>query len=340
MDNEIARHLPKLLEPYSEIGITTHMNPDPDGLSSGFALFQLLKHLFPDKPVLFAYSGVIGRVENRVLVKECAIPLTPWDRLDQSNNRGWILVDCQFPQKYHPLQRPPILEIDHHEQLDSPLAEKAQLSDIRPEYGATATIICKYCQEWNLTITPILSTALVYGIKTDTQDLFRTTLDEEYQIYFQLLKNADRTKLQRIIHAPVGIHFYRSCHQALKNSFFMGQGILFTFLEEMEYPDLPAQIAEFFSPLENARMVVAMGFWRDTLYVSLRSKDPKINGATVLKEVLKDMGQGGGHGRMAGGQIPLFLSSDEEKKSLRERVLKEFATYFGLDMEKDRLPLF
>ena len=52
--------------------------------------------------------------------------------------------------------------IDHHTRRDS--SSQARFVDIRPEVGASATIITEYLQAANFTISSFLATALFYGI--------------------------------------------------------------------------------------------------------------------------------------------------------------------------------
>jgi len=53
---------------------------------------------------------------------------------------------------------------------------EAEYIDIRPNIGATATIMTKYLQELEIPIKTELATALLYGIKVDTDD-FRRNAD-------------------------------------------------------------------------------------------------------------------------------------------------------------------
>ena len=63
--------------------------------------------------------------------------------------------------------------IDHHTWREP--AAAAAYVDVRPEAGATSTILTEYLQEAGLEPEPPLATVLFYGIKTDTRGLSRRT---------------------------------------------------------------------------------------------------------------------------------------------------------------------
>lgn len=56
--------------------ILPHDNPDPDALASAAALQYILREL-ADKDSMIALGGIIGRAENRAMVKYTNISLTP-----------------------------------------------------------------------------------------------------------------------------------------------------------------------------------------------------------------------------------------------------------------------
>ena len=72
------------------------------------------------------------------------------------------------------------LVIDHHPERPG---YDAVIRDIRVSYGATATIITEYLQAADIDIRPKLGTALLYGIKSDTQLLGRDTSSADIQAF-------------------------------------------------------------------------------------------------------------------------------------------------------------
>ena len=95
--------------------LLTHDNPDPDSLASAWALGQLLE----DKAgmeVTLAYGGLIGRAENRAMVRQLRIPALPVHRVKASEFDLLGLVDTQPEIGNHSLPDAdlPVICIDHH----------------------------------------------------------------------------------------------------------------------------------------------------------------------------------------------------------------------------------
>ena len=125
------------------IVILTHDHPDPDGIASAAALRYLLKELSKAR-VTLAYGGVIGRAENRALIRNLKINLTPLERLDITKQRSFILVDTQPGTGNNSLPDgvTPVAVIDHHRIRKR--TRKSPFFDVREGYGASSTIEAEY----------------------------------------------------------------------------------------------------------------------------------------------------------------------------------------------------
>ena len=69
------RELATLVEGQPATGrwlVLTHDNPDPDAIAAAAGLSLLLREAF-GRPVTTAYGGIIGRAENREMVKVLGI---------------------------------------------------------------------------------------------------------------------------------------------------------------------------------------------------------------------------------------------------------------------------
>ena len=60
--------------------IVTHDNPDPDALAAAVALRHLL-HVGCGEEAIVAFGGVIGRSENRLMVKSSDLDLMAFKKL-------------------------------------------------------------------------------------------------------------------------------------------------------------------------------------------------------------------------------------------------------------------
>src|SRR5262245_4974489 len=92
-DRRLAR-LRRTLSRSRRLLILTHDNPDPDALSSAWALRALVSRSRRGT-IDVAYGGMIGRPSNRALVSVLGFPMTPIDRLDLASYDAYALIDSQ-----------------------------------------------------------------------------------------------------------------------------------------------------------------------------------------------------------------------------------------------------
>src|SRR6185295_7448317 len=152
--------------------VLTHDNPDPDALASAQLLARLLRQAFQQK-VTAAYGGIVGRAENREMVRNLRFPFSHVRHLSLKKYQHFALVDTQprTGNNQLPARIVPDIVIDHH-----PLRSNTQTGpfyDIRPKYGATATILAEYLLAADIQPTHALTTALIYAIRSETQDFAR-----------------------------------------------------------------------------------------------------------------------------------------------------------------------
>ncbi|HQN40195.1 MAG TPA: DHH family phosphoesterase, partial [Thermoanaerobaculia bacterium] len=125
--------------------ILTHDNPDPDALVSMALLARLLRQVFR-RHATIAYGGMIGRAENREMVRVLGLEMVHMREISWRTFDLFALVDSQprTGNNQLPADLTPHVVIDHHP------PRKASLScpfvDIRRDYGATATILAEYLQ--------------------------------------------------------------------------------------------------------------------------------------------------------------------------------------------------
>ena len=74
--------------------VLTHDNPDPDALAAAALLEHLLTEVWKRR-VTVAYGGIVGRAENREMVKALGLELAHVRGLDFGRFRRFALVDTQ-----------------------------------------------------------------------------------------------------------------------------------------------------------------------------------------------------------------------------------------------------
>lgn len=301
--------------------IVTHDDPDPDAIASAVALAYLLGQRLGLKATL-AHGGIIGRAENKAMVRLLAIEIRPLYQVDPRRFDVIALVDAQpgagnvgLPQEITPT-----VLIDHHSDVQSEV-EGVSFVDIRTGCGATSTILTGYLKAVGLPPDQGTATALFYGIKSDTMGLARHAGDADVEAYLYLLPLADTNILAQIEQAQVPLAYFRAFERALERTFIYHDVVICS-LGPMDWPDLAAEMADFLLRWEGARWIICTGLFDDEIVISVRTNDLEGNAGRVVQEVVRGLGAGGGHGLLAGGRIPLDDKSPRDVvRELRRRFL-------------------
>ena len=309
--------------------ILTHDNPDPDSLASGVALAWLLEALAGVEAQV-AFGGIIGRAENRALIRVLRLPVVPIGRVDFDDYDLICMVDTQPEQGNHslPRQRFPDVVIDHHPMR--PESHLAPIADVGGPIGATSTVVVEYVRASRLEIPASIATALLYGIKADTRDLGRQTTPQDVDAYLWLFERSDKEALGAIEHPPLSREYFALSHTAVARA-QVYQGAVVLPLGALYAPDMVAEVAERFLHLEGMRWSLAWGEYQGDLYYSLRTSDRRANAGRLIREVIERRGgSAGGHGSMAGARLPLPGRGKARRAAFAAEVVEDVLTAFGV----------
>ena len=298
-----------------------HTDPDPDAIASAVALRHLLMEALNVESTI-AYQGIVGRAENRELLRYLGQPLRPLTDANLAGEAPIALVDTQpgAGNNALPAGSEVAIVIDHHTWREP--AVTAAYVDVRPEVGACSTILTEYLQEAGLEPEPPLATALFYGIKTDTRGLSRGAGPADAAAYLYLQPRVDTQALAEIEYAQVPASYFKSFDATLRAA-RVYDGVVVAYVGLMAYPDLTAEMARLLLRLEESRWVVCMGVHQDVLILSVRTQSPTGGAEELVQAIVGDEGTAGGHGPMAGGQVPLKGRDPEQVvHMLRQRALR------------------
>lgn len=292
--------------------ILPHNDPDPDAIATAVGLGYLLKEKFNIESQI-AYRGHIGRAENKALARYLDKPLRRFHRNNLRSDSVIALVDTQPGAGNNPLPttRTADIVIDHH--ILRAGSQTAHFADVRPELGASSTILTEYLLEAEIDPPTQLATALFYGIKTDTMGLSRKVSSDDVSAYFYLQPRIDINALIQIEQAQVPLAYFRSIDKSLHAGRVYDNDTVIAYLGKLSYPDLGAEIADFFMRLKGIKWVLCMGVYGNELILSVRSRSKKVGASWLVQDIIKDRGTAGGHGTMAAGHIDLASGEDSEK---------------------------
>jgi nanoRNase/pAp phosphatase (c-di-AMP/oligoRNAs hydrolase) len=305
--------------------ILTHDNPDPDSLASGKGLAALFSAW--RIPSRLVYSGLVARAENRAMMAH----LTPeWEHEDTlaglERYSAIALIDSQPTAGNNrlPASVTPSIVLDHHHPVREAIARVAY-ADVRPEIGASVTLVYQHLSAAGVAPDPVLATAMFYGLKTDTQGLSRGAAPADEAVYLELLSRADRAELIRVENSGLPRHYFRVFSNGLNAARVHGQ-VVIAELGSMDRPDLPAEMADLLLRLENTRAALCMGEHDGTVHVSLRLKILDQDAGLLIQRIVLPPGKAGGHGTIAGGQVPI---GRQDAARITAEIERRFLDVFG-----------
>ena len=306
--------------------ILTHDNPDPDALASGKALATLLKSAW-NIPGHLLYSGLVERAENRAMLNLLAPEWVHSEVLPELDRFSAVaLVDTQpgAGNNRLPASYTPQIVIDHHHPIRETLG-LAPYADVRPEIGAAATMLDQYLEAAGIVPNANLATAMFYALKTDTRGLSRGASAADEAAYVKLLARVDHGKLIQIEQAGLPQTYFRALDKGLQAAQVYERSVVAD-LGTMNRPDLAAEIADLLIRLQSAHAVLCLGLHDGTLHLSVRTEPLGQDAGLLVQQVIVAPGKAGGHGTMAGGQVPL---AGQEADPLVDEIVRRFLDVMG-----------
>ncbi len=292
-----------VLEGAKTLLIVMQNNPDPDAIAAAAALREIANELHGIACSL-THGGLVGRAENLALLRYLGLTPRPITALEPGRFDRIAIVDAQPAAGNVSLDaaiRPDIV-IDHH-----PIRRETRsvrFTDIRRRYGATSTIMWEYLEAAAIPIEPPLATALVYGIRSDTQDLGRETTRADIEAFLALYPKANPRALGRIVSAPLPRRYFARLRSVLDNAVVHGTRLI-SRVEPLDTPEMAAEAADLLLRVEGIDWVLCYGVIDDWLYASVRTSQRELAAGTVARRLAGRRGFGGGHQAMAGVQIRL-----------------------------------
>ncbi|MFO0956708.1 MAG: DHH family phosphoesterase [Isosphaeraceae bacterium] len=317
-----------------DVVLVSHVNPDPDALASMLGVQALILARQPGKKVTLTRDGLIARAENQSMVRLLDIPVVPVEEALIGPNTAVVMVDTQpYTGRRASEATQPVAVIDHHDTGGS--LDGVAYVDLRPELGATSTIITGYLLEQHVPVGPRLATALLYGIESEITGYPREAGPADDGALVWLYPRADKDQIAQIRNPRLPHSYFAAFQQALANSFQYGDAIV-SWCGSVTQPDLIAEIADFFIRFDEVRWVLCIGLWGDLMKLSVRTSELGLNAGEVLRMAVDGLGTAGGHDKRAGGSVPMTDPSPKAIDSLRKTLCHRFLSRIGADEDHGR----
>ena len=299
--------------------IYMHDNPDPDAMAAAMGLKSLVEST-TDLRATLALGGIVGRAENRAMVERLKVPLIPAEVLNTEHFDTIAIVDSQpgTGNNSLPPDREVDIVIDHHPAREE--SARARWCDIRPQLGATSTIVLQYLRERNLPLDTSLASALFYAIRSETRDLGREATAAERDAYLYLIPLVDFHLMFRIQQPKLPRQYYEALDRALRRAEVWGDVVTVN-LGAITYPDLAAEVADLLLDYEAAQFVLCCGRFGKQIFVSLRTEPSQRRAGELMRQLIGSDGAAGGHGTTAGGRLFMPVTTDAETQNAFEHLV-------------------
>jgi len=316
---ERTRKLKGALSKGERLGIVLHDNPDPDAIASGMALKAIAEGRGMESDIM--YGGEIGHQQNKVFVNLLNIELIHIDEFTKYLLRGYdrlAFVDHSGTNtSILPPEIYPDIIIDHHTKTSD---AQAPVEDIRTFIGSVSTMMTEYLVEMGVEIDHRLATALMYGIMSDTNYFKRRFSKEDVEAVSVLNAKVDPSVLTQIESPTISPDVLDVIGKSVLGRDVIN-GYVLSNVGYISNRDSLPQAAEFLLNLEGAKTVLVFGMLKDSLYISARTKDVKLNLGQTMEKAFGNIGSAGGHSASAAAKIPLgIFGMIDDKEILRNLV--------------------
>jgi len=331
---EKLKRLRAVLKGKSRLLIVLQDRPDPDALAAAVAMRQLARRMGVAQCQI-ACGGTIGRAENRAMVEYLRLNLKRIEEVDLERFDCVAVLDTQPGAGNNALALGviPSIVIDHHPFRSE--TRRASFWDVRRSYGSTSTILFEYLQQAKITPDMPVATALLYGIRSDTQDFERDTTRADIDAHVALYPRVNKRMLGQIERGRVPSAYYRMLADALANARLSGHSI-HSNMGQVGNPDMIAEVADLLLRHEDAEWSLCWGYHANRALLSIRTISAAKRAGDVIREIVAKEGAGGGHRAMAGGETPLGRAGSKDRARLDRLIRTRFLAATDADMGSGR----
>jgi len=300
----------------SALAILMYGSPDPDAVASAMALQEILKQTAGISKWAFIATEPVARQQNREFIRAMRIDIQLLAKTDLGQFDLVAVVDAQPTFFDHILDKAPVrpqIVLDHH---PCNTVWHAELADIRQNYGALSTIMTEYLLAARVKISKKLYTALLYGIKTDTNNFERDAILEDISAYYLTYSRANHELIRRIELNQIPERFLKYFDYAFHHKRRYRDRIV-CFLGKVESADTCVQVADFFLRLVEINYVVIAGIVKERLIIVFRGDGYRQDCGMIAIKAFGGYGSAGGHKSAARVEIPM--------ESLKEPLHDDFS---------------
>ncbi len=300
----------KLRRFYDQFSSNDHVliliDADPDAIAGAMAVKRLLWRKVASVDI--SNINIIKRPDNLAMIRLLGVNLTHISKIDKAGFNRFVILDSQPEHNDAFSGINPDVIIDHHPETDA----HASFMDIRPQYGAVASILTEYLRAARIKPSSKLATGLFFAIKTDTDNFVRQTSSEDVRAFQFLYNHANIHLARKIEQTEMRFDFLKYFKIALENM-RRRRDRVFVHLGPVVNPDVCVLIADFFMKVNFVRWSIISGICNKKLTVVFRNDGLRKNAGDVAKQSFGRIGSAGGHKNMARAEIPIAVLEEHVK---------------------------
>ena len=274
------------------------INADPDAIACAMAVKRLLWRKVASADI--SNINTIKRPDNLAMIRLLGVNLTHISKIDKAGFNRFVILDSQPEHNDAFSGINPDVIIDHHPETGA----QASFMDIRPQYGAAASILTEYLRAARIKPSSKLATGLFFAIKTDTNNFVRQTSFEDVRAFQFLYKHANIPLVRKIEQADLRYDFLKYFKSALEN-ICRRKSRVFVNLGPVINPDICVLIADFFMRVDSINWSIVSGIYSGKLIIVFRNDGLRRNAGKVAKQSFGSIASAGGHKNMARAEIPV-----------------------------------
>jgi len=303
------------------LALLMYGSPDPDAIASSMALRELLKQMVGLSESIFVATEPIVRHQNVEFVRAMKVDIQLLHQVDLKAYQLIAIIDAQptfFGDALKDIQ--PRIVLDHH---PCTTVWHAELADIREKYGALSSVMTEYLLAAKIKIPKKLYTALLYGIKADTNNFERDVILEDMSAYYLNFARANRQLVRRIELNQIPDRFLKYYDHSYHHRRRYRDRIV-SFLGKVESVDACVQVADFYLRLVDIYYVIVAGILKDRLVIVFRGDGYRQDCGAIAKKAFGNYGSAGGHRSAARVEIPIGTIKEVLHDDLSQESVDHF----------------
>ena len=284
---------------FDDIVIQCHDFPDADSLGSAFALFSYLRENGKNTKIIYSGKSVITKSNLLKMIDLLDIPIEFVEKMPPI--KVLLMVDCQYGEgNVTKFEAQRIYQIDHHSD-----SENGYPGEIMSNLGSCSTLVSFLLQNEGFSIPQKVSTALYYGLYTDTSGFEEIAHPLDKDMRDSLFFDSNCINILR--NNNLSIDELHIAGQALTNYRIDKKNKFAVFKAEQCDQNILGFISDLALQVENINFCIVYNELPAGYKLSVRSCCREV----MANDLAAFVAFGGGHKRKAGGYIPMSKIGDK-----------------------------